>query len=160
MPSFYLFSIEGVLADLIEDTDPIASAPPIMQGRELWEAAKATGDVGLVTSQTDSEMVNDWLQRERIEGWNDLAIGARPRADAIEGLRRRGWYVRWYIDADPSMSARALHYGVTALTFTHPRYARPEWRPGSAPKRSWAELVGESEAQRTAWTNDRRLEHS
>lgn len=165
MADFYLFVIEGVLADLMEDTDSLGAAPSIPHGRAFYTAAKAVGSVGLVTAQTDREMVEEWLQREGFAGYNDLVTPnqapvdpATWRANTIPTIRRRGWHVTVYVDADPTGSARALHHGCTTLTVTHPAYARPEWRPDSARQvRSWDSLVGEARTQRELRAHDHRV---
>lgn len=150
-----LFSVDGVLRS---DTGELVS-----DGLFMYRTMKTLGRVVLFT-QLDRQSADVWLMMHNLADYDDL-IDPSVSVDPAEPLHQRQLAVArskgtvsFYVDADPGNVAYALRQGITALLFSMPQYARPEFRP-DAPKgvRRWEDLVAERTRQQALKAADVRL---
>lgn len=125
------------------------SGAAIADGVDLYRSLSASTDMVLLTD-TDDEDTRWWLKRERIELPPYLLhADTGPREAQLAACRTvLGLPVGMFITSSPHEAAVALRLGFTSVCFSHPLFAREEFRPDAARgRRPWAELAGEIEHQ-------------
>lgn len=117
---------------------------PHIEAHSLWTALRAgwsgvmllaPGGMGDVVDATE------WMRRHDL-----LVPDVVHHDDQLEPLfsRLSGQGLHLYVDTDPETVALALHWGIPTLLYSHPRYARPEWRPDEeVAQPGWAKLMAE-----------------
>ena len=150
-----LLSLDGVMRSSTGDV--------VFGGVATYRAFKAVGRVTLLTVM-ERRLADAWCLTNNVSDYDDL-IDASVEVDPDETLRfrqlsvaRTRGTVDLYIDAEPTYVAEGLRRGMTALLFSQPSYARPEFRP-DAPKgvRPWDELIAERTRQQAMIATDSRL---
>lgn len=157
MAGLVAISLEGVLRA------PIGLAP-IPEGFNLYQALASTYRVAVVLDDVDRDGAALWLRKEGFRDYValhpqrlvdrdmlgfDRGTNLPPRVSQYRRLRGVGG-IELVIDADPLAITGALQMGMPGLLFTHPRVARPEFRPDHEREpRPWNALVAEVEYQRT-----------
>jgi hypothetical protein len=150
-----VMSLDGVIRSDTGDLIP--------SGLIVYRGFHSLGRVVLLT-ELDRVRAEAWCVLHNLADYDDLIDGS-VAIDPEEPLRLRQIHVArsrgtvdFYLDADPVWVAKAFSMGMTALLFSHPSYARPEFRP-DAPKgvRPWDELLAERTRQQAMIATDRRL---
>lgn len=153
-----LLSFDGVLRQ------PESGAPnPI--GIALYRALTEKTSVAIVADDTETAVINHWLQSQRLTEHDYLVlpdaldqpeIGAR-RKRQMTRLRASG-PIDLLIDGHPDAIAAAVQEGVPAAMLCHPAYSRPEHLPGEQKNPTpWSALLGEMDRQQEIRINDNRL---
>jgi hypothetical protein len=146
MALYAAMAIEGVLAKDIEQD--IAKAAPLREGIQLYEALRRVWKLALVTSYANRDKVDHWLRINQMHDHIMVEYGPGGRAQHLVALRRAGFGVELFVDADPRVVAEVLGMGTAALLFASPSYARPEFQPDAVTGvRPWAEISKEIEDQ-------------
>lgn len=158
MSSTTVIVVEGVLRQNVGDG-------VIRQGQHLYHGLKETSKIALVSNHLDTENVERWLS---LNGFTDHpyffgaqvddpwgAAGTRMRQ--LTRLREGGNFVELVIEPNPEITASLMAEGVSTLTFLHPKYTRPEFRPDhSGEPVPWDSLVAEVERQESLRALDKR----
>jgi hypothetical protein len=133
-------------------------------------ALSAAYQVAVLTLSTDKDEVDNWMTTQGLADHYSYVVVRQPaflgitdevdlRAAQWDFLRgSHGFSVEYVIDPNPLVVHRAVERGFNALLFTHPAYARPEWRPDDERGvRAWGDIEAEVQRQVQARTADRRL---
>jgi hypothetical protein len=153
-----VMSLDGVIR--ADNGDLI---PP---GLILYRGFHSLGRVILLT-ELDRVRAEAWCVLHNLADYDEL-IDQTVVIDPDEPLRLRQLHVArsrapidFYLDSDPTWVAKAFEMGITSVLFSHPSYARPEFRP-DAPKgiRPWDELVAERTRQQAMIAADKRLQNT
>lgn len=150
-----VMSLDGVIRSDTGDLIP--------SGFIVYRGFHSLGRVVLLT-ELDRTRAEAWCVLHNMSDYDDL-IDDSVALDPDEPLRLRQILVAksrgpvdFYLDADPTWVAKALEMGMTALLFSHPTYARAEFRPdASRGVRPWSELVAERTRQQAMIAADKRL---
>jgi hypothetical protein len=152
-----VISIEGVLKR--PNSDAVIPA-----GQLLYHGLAETHAVHLAddadTFNSSKLLAQNWLKRS---GFNKHIRVIKPYASDRYGLLggiqslRPDLHVDLVVVADPTVASALLAAGYTTVLFTHPRYARPQWKPDyrGEPK-AWDDVVAEIEAQDEHYAQDAR----
>lgn len=151
---------EGVLCRSERPGALFGSYLPIPPGVRLLRALSGLYQVAVVTSEPNQDVVEHWLMVNGLsDNYSTIVV---PRSEPTRAAQWR--YLRsvgsldYVIDPSPSDVAWAASEGITALLFSHPLYARPEWRPDDERGvRAWGEIEAEVEQQAQRRSTDRRL---
>lgn len=150
-------SLDGVIRSDTGDLIP--------NGLIVYRGFHSLGRVILLT-ELDRTRAEAWCVLHNMSDYDDL-IDDSVTVDPHEPLRIRQLHVArskgpidFYVDASPRWAAEAFRMGMTSMLFSHPSYARPEFRP-DAPKgvRPWDELIAERTRQQAMIAADRRLKN-
>lgn len=120
---------------------------PITEGLQLYKGLAQLFRVVVVAEEAEDEV---WLTNNGLRDHAQLLVGAMPLA--VQRARGTlGMDVRLVVTPSPTTAAAAMHAGVTAMVFAHPRFSRPEFRSDyEGEKREWGDIVAEIDAQRHA----------
>ena len=157
-----MIALENVLA---RETEGLPVGIPIPGGLALFHALKHVHKVAIATTDT-KESARRWLDQNGVTGIPYLLTPKDPEADYVglrleqmRQLRRLDVDLALVVDADPRVAKAALHEGITSLLFTHPRYARPEFRPDARQGiRAWQDIESEVEHENERRKTDVRLD--
>ena len=151
----FVISLEGILRGDTGDLIP--------EGLIMYRGFHTLGRIVLITD-LPQDLAKVWLMMHNLSDY-DVLLDNSVSVDPEEPLKQRQLAVartrgpvNMYVDADPGMVAEALRLGITAVLFSSPKYARPEYRP-DAPKgiRKWDDIVAERTRQQVLKTVDTRL---
>lgn len=155
--SAVVLSVEGILKD--------HRGTPIDGGIMLFESLKKGFSVVLVSSETNLDKVNQWLQIAGVKGAHYLLV-AKPE-DSEEDEKR--WLaqmkraeatltdIRFVVVADPGVAAVLTDHSFPVLLSVRPEYLRPEFRPDHKHEVTpWDTLVANVDRQRTMRAADSR----
>lgn len=162
-----MVSAEGVLCRKDRRDNPFRANQPITEGMSLVSALSTTYNIAVASAETDGDEITTWLKDHGMGPYFSYAVPRRPgmpedRTGRLVAqahhLRSCGFTVGMVLDSDPATIGALLHEGYTGLVFTHPQYARPEWRPDD-PRgaRSWADIEAEVETQARLKADDPRV---
>lgn len=141
-------ALEGVLAGQDSDVDLLRS-PLHGDALQLYAAFAQLGKL-VVATNLEQRLVRHWC---RLNGLTRHTTLVPLSERTVTSLRAHGEVVSLYVDNDPERTAAALRNGVPTLLYARPLYARAGHRPDLVRRhqaKPWAELVAESQAQRTA----------
>lgn len=148
-----LIACEGVLRN--------TTGAPIPEGISLYAMLCQGYRVSLCLDSPLRE-VEHWLRVNGLDRHDHVidssveyaGVDLRDRQIEIERISSR---VEMVLDPSPERVASAMRKGIPALLFTHPRYARPEFRPDLTRKiRPWEVIAAEIDAQKEI-ERDQRL---
>lgn len=153
--SVTVISLEGVLA--VGRPDDVVMMKPFGPGVITYHAMKSLTKI-VVVSTAPQDRAEHWL---RVQGLRDhayLYAGDKPLMDKLSAMRAIQLDISLVLHPDPAEVVTALRAGFLCGLWSHPSYARPEWRP-DAPRtqRPWDEVVKEVELQRLALAGDPRV---
>ena len=149
--------IEGVLQ---QDNQKLSyvSRPPLQPGMTLWTAITRAYRAMLMTEETEEDKVRWWIQSQGVRDFANILMP--PPAWAmknpedrvrlqIKALRAAGTDVGLVVVSNPAVAAVLLQDGVPVSLYCHPRFARPEYRPGGFKGiRPWADIEAEVDEQK------------
>ena len=99
-------------------------------GVRLYRALSTSYNLVLVTEQ-EIKKVKHFLLMNAISGHIDVVpLNGSSIAKGMNSLRRDGYILDFVISPNPAVTSILYEQGFEVLTYTSPRYARPEWRPG------------------------------
>lgn len=167
MAKVAVVSAEGVLCRQDRPGNTFAASTPISEGLALVGALSTTYSIAVVSNETDPAEIRDWMKDHGMAQFFSYAVPRKVGMPEdrpgrilaqVEYLRSTGFAVGMVVDADPATVGLMLVKGYTGLVFSHPTYARPEWRPDDeAGARSWDEIVAETQRQNRLKAGDGRL---
>lgn len=167
MAKLVVVAAEGVICRR-DGKNTFRANQPIGPGMDLMAAlANGAYNVAVVTDEPDKATVHTWLLEHGLRAHFSYLVERRtgmPEAPAerflaqCRHLRSHGFAIGMVVVSDPLMAAAAHAEGYTCLLFTHPAYARPEWRPDDdRGARAWADIEAEVETQALMKAADERI---
>lgn len=150
--------VDGVLKN--NNSDSVLAG-----GALLYHGLAEVMKIALITDE-DKERTQRWLAingfREHVlllsPDADDVLVGGTRRAHQIVLLKLAGSDVDMLVEPDPTIAAAVLQAGTPVMLFAHPKYSRPEFRPGGKNLPTpWSTLVAEIEAQETLRAGDTRI---
>jgi hypothetical protein len=158
---------EGVLCRQDRRDNPFRAYTPITEGMTLVSALSTAYNVAVAAATTEGDEIVTWMKDHGMGQYFSYAVPRRlgqpeDRADRfvaqVDHLRSCGFSIGLVVDSDPASIGQLLVKGYKGLVFTHPDYARPEWRPDDpAGRRSWADIAEEVERQARLKADDPRV---
>lgn len=143
---------------------------PIAEGFKLYESLCYNYSVCLLVDAEEREQVDRWLVVNGLQGHSiveELAtveVTIYGEGDAkvrkIRDMKFSGFNVDLVVEPDPAVAATLINGGFCVITFTHPVYSLPEWRP-DAPKRgprNWDDLQQQIAEQAFLKATDMRMD--
>ena len=166
MPKLVVVTAEGVLCRRDGD-NTFRANQPIGPGLDLLACLSQMYNVCVASDETDRKVVHTWLIEHGLREHFSYVIERGPLMhedpaerfmDQLTLLRSQGFSIGMAVVADPVMAASALHKGFTSMLFSHPAYARPEWRPDDdRGLRSWADIEEDLARQAELKATDARV---
>lgn len=157
MSKIAVVSAEGVLCRRATRNSPFRGFQPLPEGMTLVSALSTAYNIAVCAGETEGDEIARWLKDHGMSQYFSYVVPRRPTMPEdgaerflaqVDHLRSCGFAVGLILDSDPSAVTALLAKGYTALTFSHPEYARPEWRPDDTRgARAWADVVAEQENQ-------------
>src|ERR1039458_2622978 len=113
------------------------SPQPLDAGVRLYRALSTSYNLVLVTEQ-ETDKVKHFLSMNAINGHIDVVtLKDSSIAKGMNALRRDGYILDFVISPSTAVTSILYEQGFEVLTYTSPKYARPEWRPDfRVPERS------------------------
>lgn len=132
----------------------------IIEGVALFRSLNETNRVILLTD--NRERTDIWLKTNNLAKKLDDIIEIAPtelgdpEIRQIDQIRSNG-KIEFVVTADVIIAGKLLEVGTPVLVFLNPKYARPEFRPGSREGiRSWATITEELDKQQKLYDTDQR----
>lgn len=134
---------------------------PIFEGIMLYRALNLDATVLLACG--DEQDAIRWCKEHKIkdvDGFiSDSKVAASDNKDWLKVQQQQALgTVYFVITSDLDLAKTCLENGVRVLTFIHPIYLSPKFRPdGRDGRRSWDAVVGELDKQLNMLLEDERL---
>lgn len=166
MAKIAVISAEGVLCRQDRKDNTFQAFSPIPEGLALVGSLAHTYSIAVVADVTDADEVHTWMKTHGMAQFYSYALQRKPgmpedrteRVLAQVDYLRSSFPVGLVVDSDPATIASLMVKGYCGLLFTHPQYARPEWRPDDDKgMRSWAAIAAEVQEQNRMKAEDGRL---
>lgn len=132
----------------------------IIEGVALFKSLNENNRVILLTD--DRERTDIWMKTNNLAKKLDdiIEISAteldNPELRQIDQIRSSG-KIEFVVTANVTIAGQLLEVGTPVLVFLNPKYARPEFRPGSREGiRSWASITEELDKQQKLYDTDQR----
>lgn len=133
-----------------------------LQGMHLYRALATTGRLALLGDEDQDG--TEWFLRTNglrehayliTEEATDGPTPASRRLVQVARLRSKGYAIEAVIEPDPEVSAALLDAGIPVLTYLHPQYSTPSFRPDfDRTARPWDHLVSTVDYQIELRAND------
>ena len=132
----------------------------IIEGVALFKSLNETNRVILLTD--NRERTDIWMKTNNLAKKLDDIIEISetelgdPEIRQIDQIRSSG-KIDFVVTADVTIAGKLIEVGTPVLVFLNPRYARPEFRPGSREGiRSWETITNELDKQQKLYETDQR----
>lgn len=149
MAKLVVVAAEGVICRR-DGQNAFRANQPIGPGMDLIASFNGIYNIAVVTAEDDPKVVQRWLTDHGLRQHYSYLVERKvtmPEEPAqrflaqCRLLRSQGFAIGMVVVSDPAMAAAAHAEGYTCLLFTHPQYARPEWRPDDdRGMRAWADI--------------------
>lgn len=158
---------EGVLCRRERRDNPFRGYQPITEGMTLVSALSTAYNIAVASAEPEGDEIVTWMKEHGMAQFFSYAVPRRvgqpeDRTERfvaqVDHLRSCGFSIGLVVDSDPAAIGALLAKGYNGLVFTHPDYARPEWRPDdSRGARPWAAITEEVERQAKLKAEDGRV---
>lgn len=132
----------------------------IIEGVALYKSLNETNRVILLTD--DRERTDIWMKTNNLAKKIDDIIEVakteldNPEIRQIDQIRSSG-KIDFVVTSNVTIAGQLIELGTPVLVFLNPKYARPEFRPGSREGvRSWASITEELDKQQKLYDTDQR----
>jgi hypothetical protein len=108
-------------------------------GRQMFHAFCGVTQVGIISNETDPEILEHWLWLEGLSGYAailppDAIMSVQlSKADyrvwQVNQLHKKGYVIECVLEPEPDIASALLSAGYNVSLFLHAAYSVPSWRP-------------------------------
>jgi hypothetical protein len=144
--------VEGVLSEV---GVPLHEAGPTLFGRRLYTTLRAaTESIFMVSTDTNRQMVKEWLLRENFDDYvrlvvrDDSDLPPVPwKIEVVNKIVAQGHHVSYMVDREPSVLTASVGLGIPSLLAMHAMDAPGRVSRNDSSYKDWGSLVDTMEDQ-------------